>query len=956
MPSFVSGGTFSASLDKWDVLTINGPGTLQVSVGTSPRFETITFGLQNLGPYAQTAVITGVMSGTGSYSVGPSNTAAGLNQTDISPAQLASPTAAMLAADHIFYRLNVAPFTVYQSNGTALVSAGASSVFTSTTAGIVPASGGGTATFLRADATYASPPGTAYTPFNATTTGLVPASGGGTVAFLRADGAFATPAGGGDMALAGVQTVGGAKTFNDGTVILAGLTSGNTVVKTASVAGASIVTIPATTDILVGRGTTDTLTNKTLTLPVIASIVNGSATLSLPITSDVLVGRSVTETLSNKTLTAPVITGISVAPTQAANDNSTKLATTAYADAIAAVSVTITGTQTVTNKTFTTPSIASILSSGSLLTLPPTVDTLVGRATVDTLTNKTLTAPVITGSSVVPTQAPGDNSTKIASTAYADAIGASKAAAGVFNATTIGQVPASGGGTTSFLRADGVFSSVTAALDSAVVVPAAIAIPLDRAGQGRYMPANLLAAASVLTVGSSPVENGNCVFCLVGDGNATHVPDITAFRMMNGYAYNYVLNAANTYSAVWLYGTPRLYGEQGNDISLILPTLVSAVAQNGAPLTMVLTWSKPVNTTVSAFSAFAISAGHTITAHTYTTATTTTLTFTTAYLSGDVFTTLAYTPPGTNPMQDTATTPNLVAAFASFAITNGVLAAAPTITLSTATSTTQPMTLTAPAGATSRTVQVRTTVGPGAWGNAGGSFVGNVFTATGLTPSTSYDYQASSTNPGGTSAFGATATGSTAAGSSARTDNFTRANSATTMSPPSDGLGNYQIDGVSTPVFGISTNAGYMASNGSGTGNMYATWDRGTTSYTHTLTAKPDGADFILAVFRYTDANNHWRVQQTGSEFGLIKRVVGTDTMVISTGGGAGSPFTFNSATSHTVVIAVTPSGFTVTIDGINNTLNQATDTTFASATRAGLGGYTSGGAGGSRVTAMSTS
>ena len=80
MPSFVNGGTFSASLDKWDVLTINGPGTLQVSVGTSPRFETLTFGLQNLGPYAQTALITGVMSGNGSYSVGPSNTAAGLNQ------------------------------------------------------------------------------------------------------------------------------------------------------------------------------------------------------------------------------------------------------------------------------------------------------------------------------------------------------------------------------------------------------------------------------------------------------------------------------------------------------------------------------------------------------------------------------------------------------------------------------------------------------------------------------------------------------------------------------------------------------------------------------------------------------------------------------------------------------------------------------------------------------------
>ena len=95
MPSFVSGGTFSASLDKWDILTINGPGTLQVIVGLAPQFETLTFGLQKLGPYAQTAVITGVMTGTGNYVVGPSNTAVGLNVVDISAAQLASPTAAM---------------------------------------------------------------------------------------------------------------------------------------------------------------------------------------------------------------------------------------------------------------------------------------------------------------------------------------------------------------------------------------------------------------------------------------------------------------------------------------------------------------------------------------------------------------------------------------------------------------------------------------------------------------------------------------------------------------------------------------------------------------------------------------------------------------------------------------------------------------------------------------------
>ena len=52
-------------------------------------------------------------------------------------------------------------------------------------------------------------------------------------------------------------------------------------------------------------------------------------------------------------------------------------------------------TQTLTNKTLTTPVISSISNTGTL-TLPTSTDTLVGRDTTDTLTNKTLTSPSIT--------------------------------------------------------------------------------------------------------------------------------------------------------------------------------------------------------------------------------------------------------------------------------------------------------------------------------------------------------------------------------------------------------------------------------------------------------------------------------------------------------------------------------------------------------------------------------
>ncbi len=81
------------------------------------------------------------------------------------------------------------------------------------------------------------------------------------------------------------------------------------------------------------------------------------------------------ETLTNKTLTSPVI-----------NTPTGDVAT-------------LTGTQTLTNKTLTTPVVDSFYQDAEktkLMTTPDTdSDTLVGLAATQTLTNKTLTSPVI---------------------------------------------------------------------------------------------------------------------------------------------------------------------------------------------------------------------------------------------------------------------------------------------------------------------------------------------------------------------------------------------------------------------------------------------------------------------------------------------------------------------------------------------------------------------------------
>lgn len=70
--------------------------------------------------------------------------------------------------------------------------------------------------------------------------------------------------------------------------------------------------------------------------------------------------------------------------------------------AVTAPSGTIVGTsdsQTLTNKTLTTPIISSISNTGTI-TLPTSTDTLVGKATTDTLTNKTLTSPTISAPTI----------------------------------------------------------------------------------------------------------------------------------------------------------------------------------------------------------------------------------------------------------------------------------------------------------------------------------------------------------------------------------------------------------------------------------------------------------------------------------------------------------------------------------------------------------------------------
>ena len=154
----------------------------------------------------------------------------------------------------------------------------------------------------------------------------------------------------------------------------AGSTSGSTTVQASAVAGTTTLTLPAATDTLVGKDTIDTLTNKTLTSPILNTPTINDARQNLTLNAQtgttytlVLTDNGRLVTLSNAaaiTLTVPLNATVAYATGAIINVQQIGAGQVTIQGA-SGVTITSTGATATTPKTRAQYSAASIIKTGT---------------------------------------------------------------------------------------------------------------------------------------------------------------------------------------------------------------------------------------------------------------------------------------------------------------------------------------------------------------------------------------------------------------------------------------------------------------------------------------------------------------------------------------------------------------------------------------------------------------
>lgn len=240
---------------------------------------------------------------------------------------------------------------------------------------------------------------------NGTAISAATTTGSGSTVVLATSPTLVTPALGvasaTSLGVAGIITT-GVNGGTNGSITLSGSTSGSTVLQ-ANVAAGGTLTLPVATDTLIGKATTDTLTNKTFDT---AGTGNSFSINGLAATANTGTGAVVRAT--SPTLVTPAL-----------GTPSSGVATNLTGTASGLTAGTVTTNANLTGA-ITSSGNATSLGSFSSANLASALTDETGSGAAVFANTPTLTTAVL-GSSTATTQTPSDNSTKVATTAYVDA-------------------------------------------------------------------------------------------------------------------------------------------------------------------------------------------------------------------------------------------------------------------------------------------------------------------------------------------------------------------------------------------------------------------------------------------------------------------------------------------------------------------------------------------------------